>query len=70
MANPYEDEDVAVRSPRRGLSIGRTTLPIVNLGDALFHIAWSQELGAAKNVPRDKVPDAAAEPILDEDEIN
>ncbi len=69
VANPYEDEDVAVRSPRRGLIIGRTTLPIVNMGDALFHIAWSQELAAPKNAPRDKEPDAASEPILDEDEI-
>jgi predicted deacylase len=28
IANPYEDQDAAVRAPRRGLIIGRTTLPI------------------------------------------
>ncbi len=68
VANPYEDNDVEVRSPRRGIIVGRTTLPIVNMGDALFHIAWSEEIGRkkdAKDVPRD----GAAEPVMDEDEI-
>jgi predicted deacylase len=54
IANPYEDQDAAVRAPRRGLIIGRTTLPIVNRGDALFHIAWSEELAASKVPVRDK----------------
>jgi uncharacterized protein len=77
VANPYEDSDVSVRAPRRGLIIGRTTLPIVNMGDALFHIAWSEELNASKRAQRDHdraqanidVPDEASEPVLDEDEI-
>ena len=62
ISNPYEDADVPVIAPRRGIIIGRTTLPIVNLGDALFHIAWSTEFEA-------KPAKAAAEPIMDEDEI-
>ena len=44
VANPYEDTAVEVRSPRRGIIIGRTTLPIVNMGDALLNIGWSEEL--------------------------
>ncbi|MGQ0673522.1 MAG: succinylglutamate desuccinylase/aspartoacylase family protein [Hyphomicrobium sp.] len=68
IANPYEDSDVEVRSPRRGIIIGRTTLPIVNMGDALFHIAWSEEIGRRKG-PRDVPRDFAAEPVMDEDEI-
>jgi hypothetical protein len=64
IANPYEDSDTPVIAPRRGIIIGRTTLPIVNMGDALFHIAWSHEMQAPTT--RD---DAAAEPVLDEDEI-
>jgi uncharacterized protein len=68
VANPYEDEDVVVSSPRRGIIIGRTTLPIVNLGDALFHIAWSDEIGGTRAaMTRDR--EAASEPVLDEDEI-
>lgn len=68
IANPYEDVDVPVVAPRRGIIIGRTTLPIVNLGDALFHIAWSAER-EAKVVPDSGKVVEAAEPIMDEDEI-
>jgi predicted deacylase len=68
IANPYEEGDVEVRSPRRGIIIGRTTLPIVNMGDALFHIAWPEE--AARSPARRAIPrESASEPIMDEDEI-
>lgn len=68
VANPYEDSDVEVRSPRRGVIIGRTTLPIVNMGDALFHIAWSEEIARRKGIK--EIPrEAQAEPVMDEDEI-
>ena len=63
VANPYEDSETEIRSPRRGIIIGRTTLPIVNMGDALFHIAWSDEFGRS---PQNR---DTAEPIMDEDEI-
>ena len=64
VANPYDDSSVEVRSPRRGIIIGRTTLPILNMGDALFHVAWSEEIGGVRP---DR--DATAEPVMDEDEI-
>ena len=44
VANPFEDAAVEVRSPHRGIIIGRTTLPIVNMGDALMNIGWSEDL--------------------------
>lgn len=74
IANPYEDNDTPVRSPRRGIIIGRTTLPVVNMGDALFHIAWSEELGAKRPTREPSpivlpAPPSAPEPIMDEDEI-
>jgi hypothetical protein len=61
IASPFETGDIAVIAPRRGLVIGETTLPVVNMGDALFHIAWSDDMTAI--APR------GAEPLLDEDEI-
>jgi uncharacterized protein len=63
VANPYEDSETEIRSPRRGIIIGRTTLPIVNMGDALFHIAWSDEF------ERSQPNRETADPIMDEDEI-
>lgn len=68
IANPYEESDTEVRAPRRGLIIGRTTLPIVNMGDALFHVAWSEEINRVrKSTPAAREP--VAEPLMDEDEI-
>jgi uncharacterized protein len=64
IANPYEEADTPLRSPRRGIIVGATTLPIVNMGDALFHIAWSEEMGAKAGTAREP-----AEPVMDEDEI-
>ncbi len=69
VSNPYEDSETEVRTSHRGIIVGRTTLPIVNMGDALFHVAWSDEFRAHKD-KRDAPADReAAEPLMDEDEI-
>lgn len=65
IANPYEESDTPVRAPSRGIIIGATTLPIVNMGDALFHLAWNDEMSGKGTAPRED----AAEPVMDEDEI-
>lgn len=37
--SPYGDSEIKVLSSTSGLVIGRTNLPLINEGDALFHIA-------------------------------
>jgi predicted deacylase len=75
VANPYDDSEMEVRSPVRGLVIGATTLPIVNMGDALFHIAWAREHQRPQRQHQhvrqraERPIDTAAEPVMDEDEI-
>ena len=64
VANPFEEHDVEVRSPHRGIVIGATTLPIVNMGDSVFHLAWAKEMGIKQSKP-----EADSEPLMDEDEI-
>jgi predicted deacylase len=66
VANPYEDVAFEVRSPRRGIIIGRTTLPIVNMGDALLNIGWSEEFGDGAPSPERR---AIEDPLLDDDDI-
>jgi hypothetical protein len=39
LGDPFGDHDIEVRAPASGLVIGRSHLPLVNEGDALFHIA-------------------------------
>jgi len=78
VANPYEGSEIQIRSPRRGIIIGATTLPVVNMGDALFHIAWTEEheQGKARRQevvrpvePDPVIEDAEPEAVMDEDEI-
>lgn len=79
VANPYDDRELPVTSPRRGIIVGATTLPIVNMGDALFHIAWADEHDRAKIARARPHPidpgapdadgDAEPEAVMDEDEI-
>ena len=65
VANPYEDMAVEVSSPRRGIIIGRTTLPIVNMGDALLNIGWSKEFADHVSPEREVLDD----PVDEEDEV-
>jgi predicted deacylase len=78
VANPYEGSEIQIRSPRRGIIVGATTLPVVNMGDALFHIAWADGYDkgkldlrrTARPIEPDPVAeDGAPEEIMDEDEI-
>jgi len=39
IADPLGEDEVVVEASRSGIVIGRTELPLVNEGDALFHIA-------------------------------
>ncbi len=57
ISNPLGDHAVNVIADFEGIIIGRTNLPIVNRGDALFHIARMENA------------DAADVPLFDEDEI-
>jgi predicted deacylase len=58
ISDPLGTSNVSVVNEDDGIIIGRTNLPIVNRGDALFHIARAQ----AK-------PRAAVQSVPDEDEI-
>ena len=39
MADPFGEREAEVYTPTTGIVIGRINLPLVNEGEALFHIA-------------------------------
>ncbi len=39
IADPFGDTETEVRAPANGIVIGRTNLPLVHQGEAVFHIA-------------------------------
>ena len=68
ISDPFGETQREVRSPLTGLIIGRTNVPAVNQGEALFHIATIRNLDAVQQGAR---LDIRLEPQLleDEDEI-
>ena len=58
-----------VDTPLAGLIIGRTNLPVVNQGDALFHIAEVARPEAAPEQLGQLESELVADPLFDEDEI-
>ena len=63
VADPLGTSSVPVVSDDDGIIVGRSHLPIVNRGDALFHIARSKPLASIK------AKTETVAPLLDEDEI-
>ena len=50
VSDPLGDEENEVPAPYSGVVIGRTNLPLVHAGDALFHVATFDRPGAASRV--------------------
>lgn len=44
IADPFGDSEIEVIAEQPGLVIGRTQLPMVHQGDALFHIARFEDV--------------------------
>jgi predicted deacylase len=72
----FGEEAMEMVSPIDGIVIGHATLPVVNQGDAIFHIAQVANLehaGEAIETITDAIrasePAGTAQPLLDEDEV-
>lgn len=69
VSDPFGDVETEVISDMAGIIIGRTNMPVVNEGDALFHIALTPSNDAAEAVVDDMSAQKEAAPLFDEDEI-
>jgi predicted deacylase len=69
ISDPIGESETEVVAANAGIIIGRTNLPIVNEGDALFHIAEVAGTVAAGNKIEAIVDDLESNPMFDEDEI-
>ena len=45
ISSPFADDEMAILAPSGGILVGRNNLPLVNEGEALFHIARFEEVG-------------------------
>jgi len=69
IADPFGNNEKEIISELSGVVIGRTNLPIVNPGDALFHIAIIKKAQQAEEKLSLMEEDVEADPLFDEDEI-
>lgn len=67
--SPYGDSEMEIPAEFDGIIIGRTNLPVVNLGDALFHVARVRTLEDAEMAVEDHARELNTDPVFDEDEI-
>lgn len=69
VSDPMGKVQAEVRSERGGIVIGRSLMPVVNEGDALFHLANVTSPATAETVMETLVGQLAGEVLFDEDEI-
>ena len=68
VSDPFGDIETDLVSPAAGILIGRAILPIVNEGDAVFHLAQLSP-SAAEETVGDLSTQLETDPLFDEDEI-
>lgn len=68
ISDPFGEAEVGVVSELSGVIVGRTNLPIVNEGDALFHVAQTKRGGTEEKIDA-LASQLQGDPMFDEDEI-
>ena len=69
ISDPFGQIEVEVLASTKGLIIGRSNFPVVNEGDALFHIATVKSADKAEAMIDSMESQLVADPLFDEDEI-
>ncbi len=69
VCDPFGDEEIEISADFAGLIIGRAVMPIVNEGDAVYHIAKVASPQKAETTIEDMTAQLEADPLFDEDEI-
>ena len=69
VSDPFGETETTVLAPFEGIIVGRAVLPVVNEGDAIFHLARVRSMRTAENAMGDHSTQLADDPMFDEDEI-
>ncbi|GFE51675.1 deacylase [Roseobacter cerasinus] len=68
VSDPFGEHETNLEAPTAGMLIGRAILPVVNEGDAVFHLA-ALSPRAAEDTVEDLASQLERDPLFDEDEI-
>jgi len=69
VADPMGETESPIEARKAGIVIGLTNMPVVNRGDALFHVAEPIKLGTAQQRIEQLETEILEDPLFDEDEI-
>ncbi|WP_116085575.1 succinylglutamate desuccinylase/aspartoacylase family protein [Tropicimonas sp. IMCC34011] len=69
VADPFGTVESEILAPRKGIIVGRANMPVVNEGDAIFHLAEMQSIARAESAMEQYSAQLEADPLFDEDEI-
>lgn len=69
VSDPLGEREASVLAEDVGIIIGRSNMPVVNEGDALFHVALTPRVAHAEAAMEGVAAHMEAPPLFDEDEI-
>ncbi|WP_069300811.1 succinylglutamate desuccinylase/aspartoacylase family protein [Neptunicoccus sediminis] len=69
VSDPFGEAEAELRAPMSGVIIGRAVLPVVNEGDAIFHIASVSSTQDTEDTVEGLAQQLELDPLFDEDEI-
>ncbi len=69
VSDPFGEEERDITAPFDGIIVGRAVMPIVNEGDAVFHLGRVRSVTKAENAVEGLNAQLEDDPMFDEDEI-
>jgi predicted deacylase len=69
VSDPFGEEERDILAPFDGLILGRAVMPVVNEGDAVFHLGRVASVRAAETAMGGLATQLDDDPMFDEDEI-
>ncbi len=69
VCDPFGDDELEIKANFEGIIVGRAVMPVVNEGDAVYHIAKVASAEKAEMAVEDLTAQLEADPLFDEDEI-
>jgi predicted deacylase len=69
VSDPFGEVETEIIAPENGVIVGRAVLPIVNEGDALFHLASISSVDEAEQTVETLATQLGESQLFDEDEI-
>jgi len=69
VSDPFGEDETEILAPFSGIIVGRAVMPIVNEGDAVFHIGRVESVVKAEGAVENLESQLEDDPMFDEDEI-